>query len=236
MSFDTHARESGAWRTGLLVYAKDGGSWRDVQEVWAKEGGTWRQVYVRSSPIATTIDGYWSQAYTEGGDKISYTFDDEDLIQGDWDTVGHASGTQRGTGLCGFRTSDIQAPFGSRDVVSACSFYAECKMQYTSNGIYMRAALRSGTGSSIPSTWAHAHGDSAVTDSVRLNPGETAGVSFGTTGGQRLFDGDRTAVQIHDFGDGTSTSAKELYRGGYSGVGNSDGALDPYLSMTVDYI
>lgn len=235
MAFETQVKEGGAWRTGLLVSGYDGGAWRDIQEIWAREAGAWRQVYVRSDPVATTISGYWSQAYAEDSHQIDYTFSDEDLIQGDWDTVGHTHGTQRGTGLCHFRQTDIQAPFGARTVVQACTFNAICKSQYTSNGIYMRGDLRSGTTTSVPSTWSHTHGDYANTDADRVNPGETGTISPGAAGGQQLFDGNRTAVQTHEWADGTDSASKEYYRGSWYGVGNGV-EVDPYLAMTVDYI
>lgn len=232
MAFETQVREGGAWRTGLLVSAHEGGTWRDVQEIWAREGGAWRQVYVRSDPITLNFGAAWSQAYTEGGDKISYTFAADDMIQGDWDTVGHASGTQRGKGAAGY--TGIESAFGGRYACTAASFRLTVKSAYTSNGIYPRIGVWQNFLSTTPTTFGHVHSDYQNTG-VRTKAENTVTTALTTAAGNTMLNSSRNTVTTHDFGDGTSSSAKELYRGSFYGYTQSS-SIYPRLTLTADYV
>lgn len=233
MAFDTHAREGGAWRTGLLVYARESGAWQDVQEIWAREGGTWRQVYVRSNPLTLSFYATWTKPFAEDGHELDYTFSnpDDDLVQGDWDTVGHTHGTQRGMGAMRFAISG----YGSRTVCKDIDLRLRVQSQYTSNGIYPRIAFHGSVlGATKPTSFSHVHGAYQATG-ARTTDENDVSTDLSNSGGNDLLDGSRDTLIVHDFGDGTSTSAKELYRGTFHGTPGTS-SQEPYLTMQADYI
>ena len=233
MAFETQVKEGGAWRTGLLVEGKDGGTWRDIQEIWAREGGSWRQVYVRSDPLSLNFFATWTKPFAEDSHALDYTFanPDDDLVQGDWDTVGHSHGTQRGMGAMRFAITG----YGSRTVCTDIDLRLRVQSQYTSNGIHPRIAFHGSVlGASKPTTFSHVHGSYQATGTRTTDENDVT-TDLDNNGGDDLLDGSRDSLIVHDFGDGTDSAAKELYRGTFHGTPGSS-SEEPRLTMEADYL
>ena len=233
MAFETQVKEGGAWRTGLLVSGYDGGAWRDIQEIWAREAGAWRQVYVRSDPLFLEFDADWSRNYAEDSHPTDYTFASDDMIQGDWDSVGHTHGTQRGCGVARFTVTG----YGSRTVATSTQVRLACKAQYTSNGIYARFAQHETfLGGTEATDFGHDHGEYQQSSGSRFSPEDGAWYhGWSNSAGNLFVSGSRNCVITHDFGDGTDTASKELYRGSWYGAyATTD--VEILLAITADYV
>lgn len=237
MAFETQVKDAGAWRTGLLVSAKDAGAWRDVQEIWARDAGAWRQVYVRSDPLLLTFTADWSQGYAEDSHKIDYTFASDDMIQGDWDSVGHTHGTERGVGVARFTITG----FGSRTNCYSCSVRLTCKTAYTSNGVFATFGQHEVfLGGTIATDFGHDHGEFLDTGGVRQQewPGGSwaqAWHGMNLAAGNYFLSGARNTVLTHDYSDRTDTAGKELYRGSFYGAfATTD--VEIQLQVGADYV
>ena len=233
-NFYVHA--AGTWRSAE-PWVKVGGVWKAVQEVHVKVGGVWQHSYQRSNPTTLTFGPAWTKSYIEGGDPVAYTFNGAgteggSMIQGDWDTVGHASGTQRGKGAAGF--TGIESAMGGRYTCTLIRVRLTVESQYTSNGIYARVGLWQNFLSSSPATFGHSHSNYQATSPSRLNPGEDHWVTLSNTAGNLMLDSSRNTITTHDWSDATDNAAKEYYRGTFYGE-SAASADEPKVEITADY-
>ena len=190
------------------------------------------KVYVRSDPLTLTFGPAWSQGYAEDSHQIDYTFADDDMIQGDWDSVGHSHGTQRGMGAMKFDLSG--SPFGGRTNTTQTRIRGTIKSQYTSSGIYPRWAMHETVLSTVPSTFSHVHGSHPATGS-RTTVGNQVWTDISVVVGNEFIAETANTIISHDFGDGTGSADKEYYRGTIHGETAVSGT-EPKIEITADYV
>lgn len=235
-----YVRDAGSWKevtAGNGIHVRDAGSWKAVKEGFVRDAGTWKSFFVQSDPITVNFYPIWTASYQEGSPyaKAAYTYSDpaNEVIQGDWDTIGVSGGMQRATGIIRFDRSAIIAALGGRTAVSSATLRLTVKTQYTSSGIYPSIYYAD---TDTPSTEPANQNGALIRGGTRVQGARTTvGNSTTTTVtalAQSIVDGNAYGFAVYH--SGTTEPDKENYRGSFYGTEGTS-AQDPYLSITADY-